>query len=47
MCDNKKFWSMVKALLSNKVGSNEIVTLAEDDNIVENDKNSASVSLTS
>ena len=42
-CDNKKFWSVVKPLLLNKVVSNEKVTLVEDDNTVKNNKNSASV----
>ena len=43
LCDNKKFWSVVKPILSNKVVSNEKVTLTEDNNIVENDKKSATV----
>ena len=34
---------MVKPSLSNKVVFNEKITLVEDDNIVENDKNTASV----
>ena len=38
LCDNKKFWSAVKPILSNKVVSNEKVTLIEDNNIVENNK---------
>ena len=42
-CDNKKFWSVVKPLLLNKVVSNEKVTLVKDDNTVKNNKNSASV----
>ena len=37
LCDNKKFWSVVKLLLSNKVVSNEKIIL------VENDKKSATV----
>ena len=38
LCDNKKFWGVVKHLLQNKVVSNEKITLLEDGNIVENDK---------
>ena len=40
---NKKFWSVVKPILSNKVVSNEKVTLIEDNNIVENNKKTATV----
>ena len=43
LCDNKKFWGVVKPLLSNKVVYNERITLVEDDNIIENDKNTASI----
>ena len=43
LCDNKKFWGVVKPLLSNKVVHNEKITLVEDDKIVENDKNTASI----
>ena len=43
LCDNKKFWSVVKPLLSNKVVSNEKIILVENDKIVENDKKSATV----
>ena len=43
MCDNKKFWGVVKPLLSNKVVYNERITLVEDDKIIENDKNTASI----
>ena len=43
LCDNKKFWSVVKPILSNKVVSNEKVTLIEDNNIVENDEKTATV----
>ena len=43
MCDNKKFWGKVKPLLSNKVVYNERITLVEDDKIIENDKNTASI----
>ena len=41
--DKKELWDVVKALLSNKVVSNEKITLVENDKIVENDKNTASV----
>ena len=43
LCDNKKFWSVVKALLSNKVVYNERITLVEDDKIIENDEDTASI----
>ena len=38
LCDNKKFWGVVQPALSNKVVSNEKITLFEQDSIVENDK---------
>ena len=38
LCDNKKSWGVVKPVLSNKVVSNEKITLVEKDNIVKNDK---------
>ena len=43
LCDNEKFWGVVKPLLSNKVVYNERITLVEDDKIIENDKNTASI----
>ena len=43
VCDNKKFWSVVKPLLSNKVVSNEKITLIENNNIIENDEKTATV----
>ena len=43
LSNNKTFWDVIKLLLSNKVVSNEKVTLLEVVNIVENDKNTASV----
>ena len=43
LCDNKKFWGVVKPLLSNEVVHNERITLVEYDKIVENDKLTASV----
>ena len=44
LCENKKFWGAVKPTLSNKVASNENITLVEQDNIVENDKKSCNIS---
>ena len=41
--DNKKFWGVVKPLLSNQVAHNERITLVEDDKIVENHKDTASI----
>ena len=41
LCDNKKFWGVFKPVLSNKVVSNEKITLVEQDNILENDKKTA------
>ena len=35
---NKIFWSVVKSLLSNKTVSDEIITLLEGKNVVDNDK---------
>ena len=43
LCDNKKFWGVVKPELSNKVVSNEKIILVEKDNIVENDKKTVTV----
>ena len=43
LCDNKKFWGTVKPLLSNKVVYNERTTLLENDKIIKNDKNTASI----
>ena len=43
LCENKKFWDAVKPLLSNKVVSNEKIAPVEDDKIVEENKNFASV----
>ena len=43
ICDNKKFWSVVKPLLSKKVVSNEKITLIENDNIIENDEKTVAV----
>ena len=41
--DNKKFWGVVKSLLSNKVLYNERTTLVQNDEIIESDKNTASI----
>ena len=41
--DNKKFWGLVKPVLSNEVVCNEKITLVEQNNIVENDKKTATV----
>ena len=43
MCDNKKFLSVAKPLLSNKVVSNEKMTLIENNNIIKNDEKTATV----
>ena len=43
LCDNKTFLGVVKPLLSNKFVSNEKITLVEHSNIVESNKNTASV----
>ena len=43
VCDNKTFWKVVKPMLSNKVKSNEKITLIENDEIVRNDKETAKV----
>lgn len=44
MCDNKTFWGGIKPLLSHEVVSNKKIILVEDGNILEIDKNTASVS---
>ena len=43
LCVNKKFWGAVKPVLSNKVMSSEKITLVENDDILENDKRTATV----
>ena len=43
VCDNKKFWGVVKPLLSNKAVSNEKIALIENNNIIENDQKTATV----
>ena len=41
--DNKKFWKVVKPLLSNKIMSSEKITLVEGTKILKNDKETAKV----
>ena len=41
VCDNKKFWRVVKPLLSNKIISNEKITIVEGDKIIRSDKETA------
>ena len=43
VCDNKNFWKVVKPLLSNKIISNEKITIAEGDKIIMSDKETAKV----
>ena len=43
VCDNKKFWRAVKPLLSNKIISNEKITIIECDKIIRSDKETAKV----
>ena len=43
VCDNKKFWRAVKPLLSNKIISNEKITIVEGDIIIRSDKETAKV----
>ena len=38
ICDNRKFWKVVKPLLSNKVVSNEKITLLEGEEIIKTDQ---------
>ena len=42
--DNKKFWRVVKPLLSNKIISNEKITIVEGDKVIRSDKEIAKVS---
>ena len=39
----KKFWRVVKPLLSNKIISNEKITIVEGDKIIRSDKETAKV----
>ena len=43
LCDNKKFWKVVKPLQSNKIMSSEKITLVERTKILKNDKETAKV----
>ena len=43
VCDNKKFWKVVKPLLSNKIISSEKITLLEGTKILRNDKETVKV----
>ena len=43
VCDNRKFWKVVKPLLSNKIASNKKITLAEGEEIIKTDQASAEV----
>ena len=43
VCDNKTFWRVVKPLLSNKIISNEKITIVECDEIIRSDNETAKV----
>ena len=43
VCDNKKFWKVVKPMLSNKIMSSEKIALVERTNIFKKDKEAAQV----
>ena len=43
--DNKKFWTIVKPLLSNKIMSSEKITLAEGTKILKNEQDLISDSI--
>ena len=43
ICDNKKFWKVVKPMLSNKIVSNEKISLVEGDDIVKTEKETATI----
>ena len=43
ICNNKKFWKVVKLLLSNKIMSSEKITLVKGTKILKNDKETAKV----
>ena len=43
VCDNKKFWRVVKPVLSNKIISNEKITIDEGDKMIKSDKETAKV----
>ena len=41
--DNRKFWKTVKPMLSNKFVNNEMITLADNEKVITNDKKIAKV----
>ena len=43
VCNKKKFWGVVKPLLSNKIVSNEKITIVEGDKIIRRGKGTAKV----
>ena len=43
VCDNKKFWRVVKPLLSNKIISNEKIKIVDGDKIIRSDKDTTNV----
>ena len=43
VCGNEKYWRVVKPLLSNKIISNEKITIFEGDKITRSDKETAKV----
>ena len=43
ICDNRKFWKVVKPLLSNKIVSNEKITLVEGEEIIKTNQANAKV----
>ena len=43
VCHIKKFWKVVKPLLSNKIIWNEKITINEDDKIIKSDKETAKI----
>ena len=43
LCDNKKFWKVVKPLLCNKIMSSKKIALVEGTKILKNDKETAKV----
>ena len=38
ICDNRKFWKVLKPSLSNKIFSNEKITLVEEEEIIKSDQ---------
>ena len=43
ICDSKTFWKIVKPMLSNKIKSNEKITLIENDETIKTEKGTAKV----